>query len=38
MSAYLEPQMAQDARRDGASSVLAKPLDLDIVCALALDP
>ena len=38
MSAYLEPQMAQDAHRDGASSVLAKPLDLDIVCALALDP
>jgi len=36
MSAYLEPQVAQDARRDGASSVLAKPLDLDIVCALAL--
>jgi DNA-binding NtrC family response regulator len=37
MSAYMDPQVAEDARHDGAASVLAKPLDLDAVCALALD-
>jgi DNA-binding NtrC family response regulator len=37
MSAYMDAHVAEDAGSDGAVSVLEKPLDLDAVCALALD-